>query len=709
MVRNSFQKTNSGTLMAGIEQAQENVRDFGLAAQAPAQPDLSQYDAEGMRAIARGFENLNATMFSIRERKAEAKNYVDVTEADTAMMKLRGEFDKWKLANPDPSGWEEKWNSLSTNFSNNYLSDKDISPKARDEITAKMNAFTTREAIAVGVDSVKGQVQKAQAAVRANIDFAISRGDLAGAMKNLQIAEDEGWMHADEVMRERLRIEDAIEDQKLDELKATIIDAKNRGNRRVALEAISEAEKTGLLSPKEAKAQKSTIQREIIYLENVEALSQAAAVNPEEVYANLKDGKVDGIYNLTPVDRNQFSNRLEAQFANEYAATVARLVEIYPVLTDDLWQDETFKILPESYQRDVVKRINEGALNDGAEYWDLKSKIELLDPEQPDFATQLARYRHQASIKFSDQRYDTIIEMINDREENPSPPAIASRILSGGLQIFDESVKNGSLGTYQYEFDEIIQEDIVNADGASSGRKGFFVLDKNAPADLRYQESDKKFIFFGGGFRLVESDYEGKEGDIFYRQITLTKEQELAFADDKKTLYTDLTAKRAIDEKALQAKGIVEREVELGEITSGPQVLSRINELTMVDEDTSGRQLIEKAEAKLTIEQELNEVIARQSEPLVRAVPIPPADSEDADSAEEGEDQTIFYGPDGAISTEEDKDSREQGPDTVTQSRTYGTLIVPGASPDQKPESGLFPDGLLPEDEDDKNSAKKRR
>ncbi len=693
--------------MAGIEQAQENMRDFGLAAQAPPQPDLSQYDAEGMRAIARGFENLNATMFSIRERKAEAKNYVDVAEADTAMMKLRGEFDKWKLANPDPSGWEEKWNSLSTNFSNTYLSDKDISPKARDEITAKMNAFTTREAIAVGVDSVKGQVQKARAAVRANIDFAISRGDRATAMKNLQIAEDEGWMYPDEVMRERLRLENAIEDQKTDKLNATVSAYVDRGNITLALEAVREAAKDWL-DEDEANEQIASLERQKIYVENVEALNQEAARNPKEVYANILNGKDDGIYNLTPVDRNEFINKLAAQFAAENAAIATRLVRTNPTVAD-LDQDPDYGMLPVDIQEDVRKRINEGALNDLEEYWNFKSKIELLDPAAPDYGTMLNLYQGEVALKFSGAKYDTLTAMIQDAQENPTPPSIPARILSEGLQIFDESLKNGSLGTYEYEFDEIKYNQILDAEGNKTGEYGYFVVDENAPTELRYAQNYKKFLFFGvGGFRPVRSDYKGKEGDIFYRQIQLTREQELEFANDKETLYTDRIAKRAIDEKALQAKEIVEVEVEAGQITSGPQVLSRMDELTNRDRQAEADQILNKAAGrKQPIEQELEKVIKRASEPLVRAVPVTPTDLEDdADSGEEEEDQRIFYGPDGAIFTGDDTDSSEQSEDTDRSNQnedtsmrilgTTGTMIVPGSNPGQEPDDALFPRGLRP-------------
>ncbi len=662
--------------MSGIGEAQQNMRNFGLAAQAPAQPDLSQYQARGMEALAAGFENLGATMFRIEERKAEAKNYVDVTEADTAMMKLRGDFDKWKLQNPNPAGWEAKWNSLSTDFANTYLSDKEISPKAREQITAKMSAFTTREAISVGVDSVKGQVQMAKSANMANIDYAIDQGNIAEAKKHADMGVQMGLYHqfeADHMIRQG---EDKVADQKRDELDLKIKTFRIEGDLRLSIPLVQAAVAEGTLTELEGKAQILALNKEIVDVENFNKTYNEVILNPREALESVESGEI----NLTPKDRSYFTEMANTLIAKEDAATVKGILERYRN-SDDAREDSAFGTLPPELQRQIVTTLDEGYKQSITTFYDLKTRVETIDIGDPAAQTKFAQATLDANF-LPDAQRDEIMQIIRDRQENPNPVEMSAGVKQRAFKILEDRASNGAIKRFKYEYDEIEQGVELDEEGNETGRSQLFVLDENAPEEFRFGEQRKwLFDWKRKGFMPVGDDYEGKT----FRKIELSAEQVLLFkGENKKTVYEDVIASEEIDRELGKLYNALEVKIDEGETRSFPEAIEWIDTVTGRNKKKQIQAVIEKsADQSQMIDDELERAVARASEPLIRAIPI-----KSTEDSEQNEDGKTFYGPDGEMETQEDTVLRIDG--------TNGTMIIPGYNESVEVENSLFPIGKRP-------------
>ena len=128
-------------------------------------PNQGQGMANGIRGLARGVGDFSNVMLQLANKKAEAKNYSDVTAARNQMLQIEGEFDQWRLQNPDPEGWESKWGEMSASARGRVTETKGLSPAAIERIGQEFEDFNVRQTINVGTMAVKGHVAKARYAV----------------------------------------------------------------------------------------------------------------------------------------------------------------------------------------------------------------------------------------------------------------------------------------------------------------------------------------------------------------------------------------------------------------------------------------------------------------------------------------------------------------------------------------------------------------
>jgi len=591
-------------------------------------------------------------------------------------MKLRGDFDKWKLQNPNPAGWEAKWNSLSTDFANTYLSDKEISPKAREQITAKMSAFTTREAISVGVDSVKGQVQMAKSANMANIDYAIDQGNIAEAKKHADMGVQMGLYHqfeADHMIRQG---EDKVADQKRDELDLKIKTFRIEGDLRLSIPLVQAAVAEGTLTELEGKAQILALNKEIVDVENFNKTYNEVILNPREALESVESGEI----NLTPKDRSYFTEMANTLIAKEDAATVKGILERYRN-SDDAREDSAFGTLPPELQRQIVTTLDEGYKQSITTFYDLKTRVETIDIGDPAAQTKFAQATLDANF-LPDAQRDEIMQIIRDRQENPNPVEMSAGVKQRAFKILEDRASNGAIKRFKYEYDEIEQGVELDEEGNETGRSQLFVLDENAPEEFRFGEQRKwLFDWKRKGFMPVGDDYEGKT----FRKIELSAEQVLLFkGENKKTVYEDVIASEEIDRELGKLYNALEVKIDEGETRSFPEAIEWIDTVTGRNKKKQIQAVIEKsADQSQMIDDELERAVARASEPLIRAIPI-----KSTEDSEQNEDGKTFYGPDGEMETQEDTVLRIDG--------TNGTMIIPGYNESVEVENSLFPIGKRP-------------
>lgn len=583
--------------MSGIGEAQQNMRNFGLAAQAPAQPDLSQYQARGMEALAAGFENLGATMFRIEERKAEAKNYVDVTEADTAMMKLRGDFDKWKLQNPNPAGWEAKWNSLSTDFANTYLSGKEISPKAREQITARMSAFTTREAISVGIDSVKGQVQMAQSAVMANIERAIDQGNLNGVKENVDIAQDQGWMYELQATQIMLDAKDKITAKEIDRVKTVNSRLTYEGNHDLAIRNIQGLADQGYVTQDEANELKISVENDRRYKFLIEEVRNDSVENQDETLAKLQQVDKSGDFvhykGMAAADRANAVARIKSAKAEENLATIDAVISENRTIKQ-VANDPRFNAFSDQDKRLVLDRLQNEALNRHLEWESWKDNVKSVDSGTDEGREELYSLQKEAFKRFDGEYLEESKQLINDKLENPAPPQPSDRAVSSVFNFEKQRFDAEEYGTYSYSKDQIIKDNIIDENGIKTDEIGYFVEDSNPPEGFGY--ATQKWIFwgpmilpFGSGYQKVGPNYKGPKR----RKITLSRDQQRDFEAGNKTVdYIDQIFYQDAGLAFSTAVENIQRRLDAGEFKDSAELSAAFREALGVSDERSAENLL---------------------------------------------------------------------------------------------------------------------
>jgi hypothetical protein len=433
----------------------------------------------------------------------------------------------------------------------------------------------------------------------------------------------------------------------------------------------------GTLTELEGKAQILALNKEIVDVENFNKTLNEVILNPRETLERLQSGEI----NLTPKDRRDFTNTANTLITQEDAAIVKGILERNRN-SDAAREDSAFGTLPPELQRQIVTTLDEGYKKSLTTFYDLKTRAETVEIEDPAAATKFAQLILDANFLPDPQR-DELMQIITDRQENPNPVEMSAGVKQRAFKILEDRARNGAIKRYVYEYDEIQKGAVLDEEGNETGRTEAFVLDKNASGIFRFGKKEKKWIWDwnAGGFMQVDDDYEGTT----YRKIELSAEQVLLFNEEnKKTVYEDVIASEEVDREIGKLYQALELKIADGIVTTFPEAMEWLDSVTGRNKKKQIQAVIEKsADQSQMIDDELKRTVTRASEPLIRAIPI-----KSPEDSEQNEDGKTFYGPDGEMETTEGTVVRIDG--------TNGTMIMPGYNESVEVESSLFPRGLRP-------------
>lgn len=155
------------------------VMDLNGAAQGFATPKTpySLADRSGGQAIGQAMTNVSKVMEHLALKKAEARNVRHVAEADAKMQQAYFDYEKWKVKNPDPVGWETEWQGRVAGLHESVFTD-DHSPKAREDIQGRLGLFNTTSNITVAKMAMKQEFAMAGDALKAGAESAFASGDI---------------------------------------------------------------------------------------------------------------------------------------------------------------------------------------------------------------------------------------------------------------------------------------------------------------------------------------------------------------------------------------------------------------------------------------------------------------------------------------------------------------------------------------------------
>lgn len=188
-------RIDAGRGLAALDNLARTVAG-GAVALPNAPGSLGQGGARGMMALGEGVQQLGQMFQALDRERAEARNVAAVHEATLEMERIAGDFTAWREKNPDPARWEEELQGRLGEWSDRAAT-IDLSPVAREEVTRRFDAFSTRLAIDTRVSSVKAEVARAREALEAGWVRAVDSGDAETAVSLAREGVSRGWFPED--------------------------------------------------------------------------------------------------------------------------------------------------------------------------------------------------------------------------------------------------------------------------------------------------------------------------------------------------------------------------------------------------------------------------------------------------------------------------------------------------------------------------------
>lgn len=527
-------------------------------------PNLGQGAARGLQAVGQGIGDVGGALFDISQRVAEAKNYADEHEAQIAMDREVGEFEKWRIQNPDPTGWEPAWRERMDRFGGQYFNGKNLAPVAQEAIKQRLGSFTERRAIQVGVDAMRENVGRATSAGMAQYMRAVEAGSAPEAEG---IADDlfrRGWIPEDQAERMKIQARDQVETKQIEMLQNQKDTFLLYGDEQGAIEAVQ-----AMPIREDEKALEIAAVRERagyqIAIREVEDI-----LDPNERIARLEAGEFD---RLRPSDKAALLNQSYQMLNAETTGTVAAMKEeidlrggIQPA---ELEGREDFKMLPDREKEAIRQYVAQGAKNDIGEFTGLLNRARAYDPSADPRGAERAELENLIALNFDGSRGGELLTALQEAAERGGPMKASDRVLSDVFTSLQRRYEAGEIGGFRVTGDQISKRTDEN------GVEVYTVPDPNG-----------------------EFEQKGFLGTYRGRVIQLSEQDRLRFEEkgrDAGQVFEDIKAKESAFSKFLDVQQEVDRKVKAGELTEADEIANEVNRLM-------GGEIINSLESRLQMD-----------------------------------------------------------------------------------------------------------
>lgn len=511
-------------------------------------PNLGQQSAQGLQAIGAGVGDVGSALFDISQRVAEAKNYADEHDAQLAMDREVGEFEKWRIQNPDPTGWEPAWRERMDRFGGQYFGGKNLAPVAQEAIKQRLGTFTERRAIQVGVDAMRESVGRATSAMSAEYMRAVEAGDAEAAQMIATDGFKRGWIPEDQAERMKIQARDQVESKQIEMLQNQKDTFLLYGDEQGAIEAVQampirEDEKAlEIASVRERAGYQITIQE----VEDI--------IDPTERIARIEGGEFD---RLRPSDKAALLNQSYQMLNAETTGTVAAMKEEIDlrggIQPTELEGREDFKALPDREKEAIRQYLTQGAKNDIGEFTGLLNKARTYDASADPRGAERAELENLIALNFDGSRGGELLAALEESASRGGPLKASERVLSDVFTSLQKRYDAGELGGFRVTGDQISKRTDEN------GVEVYTVPDPNG-----------------------EFEQKGFLGTYRGRVIQLSEQDRLRFEEKGKDggqVFEDIKAKETAFSKFLDVQQEVDRKVKAGEITEADDISNEVNRL----------------------------------------------------------------------------------------------------------------------------------
>jgi hypothetical protein len=411
-------------------------------------PELGQGVARGAQAIGQGITDVGGALFDISQRVAEAKNYHDEHQAQLALDREVGEFEKEKASLTDPMMWEPARKARMEKFIGQYFNGKNIAPATQEAIKMRAESFGVRWGNRVISEAEHKIAGDATAALMSDVLRATEAGDLGVVKDSLTRGQNLGLIDEYRATQMEFQAQDKIETKQVEsgrnQIKTFLLYNDVTGALNVADQMPVNDDEKKLL-----RAEITQTHGYNITLNEVEDI-----IDPNERIKAIESGKYN---NLRASDKERFLNSSYQQINLGNADTVEALKEAFSggASLRDISMSDAFKSLPESSQVAFTEFAVKGAKNDISEYLTALRAAQAYDPSKDTKGAELAALRQSALLNFDSDRAQKILTTLEESSQRTTPQTAIERVESDYFSYTQNRYNNGDFGNFRVTGDQI--------------------------------------------------------------------------------------------------------------------------------------------------------------------------------------------------------------------------------------------------------------
>ena len=396
--------------------------DFGPSPNAP-QIDARGFVAEGqgLAAIGQGMQQASSAVQRLVEEGANARTFVQVSDAQAKMSAARESLGAEIANEPDPGKWEKIAQKYAESRPKDWLTN-DLSPDARDRVQALSNTWKSSVMDHTRILAAKRSITQRGEALQSQRIQAIDSGDLETEANARTLLKQFGHIGEDDFTRLGIEARDAVKRKDEQQRQEKRQQLKDAADQRMLEDPIGYANELDQLASKSPEARASLLPD--VDASDFMAIRSEAQRSKQRAQTSaaqsIRDSIVSGVADDAEIDQKSKDAQLGAQDVAELKA----------------------------FRQTVLERKAQSAPIDWVKAGELSRDIQSFDPDQPD---QMAAVKQWGALM---QRVET--DAVGSDDAGRQTQSALRQRLWQRHPYHDQRKPDAELGDISGEFDDIL-------------------------------------------------------------------------------------------------------------------------------------------------------------------------------------------------------------------------------------------------------------
>ena len=471
-------RVNFGGIASQVGQTAQSFARAGQV-QGPQLPgNAFQAEAGAIGEVGQGLASLGDSMFQIGEKRAQAKNYADITEAGQQMRAAAGAFEIWKEKNPNPDEWEGEWEKQSATILNQFGQGKKFSDFAMQRIKSDFEGFNQQQSIKTGYAATKATFRRAGSLLASEIMILKENNDVEGVQRLAEQGGEMGLLHPHQVTAHIFEAQDKAEADELEafkqDVRADLAEGK-RDNDPAKFDSAIARIKDSPLNKSERREQAAIVELERNHTAVVSQAKESiySDEGPRKALERLEERKPNTDYKyfsgLSNEARTALRSEAEQAVSMEVKARVTPTIQAIDrgeiteteQIEDFFFLDEDIKSLYLDRIGGIKANIKKSYLQEIDTIGGLRDEIQGYNTEDDPDGIDLNLLQSKIEIAASEDASFSLLEELDKQIKGEGIKPLDAAMVSQVRRVGMDRIKNGDYGidTIAWTDVEVVEKD----------------------------------------------------------------------------------------------------------------------------------------------------------------------------------------------------------------------------------------------------------